>query len=66
MADQRQAAKPGHNIYMAAIEINRLLAHYHVGTLPNQEIEDAIVRGLFAPLNKPQDRRLGRADRRSQ
>ena len=51
-------AKPGHNIFMAAIEVNRLLNRYHNSILPVIELEAAITEGLWAYGGPPEADKL--------
>ncbi len=51
-------AKPGHNIFMAAIEVNRLLNRYHNSMLPVTELEAAIIKGLWENGGPPEADKL--------
>lgn len=54
------SAKPGHDIYMAAIEVNRLLTIRHMHCLSPVDIEAAITKGLFGPDGPPPEDELNR------
>lgn len=51
-------AKPGHNTFMAAIEVNRLLNGRHDPMLPVIDLEAAITKGLWADGGPPEEDKL--------
>lgn len=57
--------RPGHNLGMAAVEVNRLLHKVFNRGISQESIECAIVRSLFSPSGAagPVDRRV-RKERR--
>ncbi|HEC62101.1 MAG TPA: hypothetical protein ENI27_07590 [bacterium] len=51
-------AKPGHNIFMAAVEVNRLLNRHREPVLPIMDLEAAITKGLWADGGPPEADKL--------
>lgn len=50
--------KPGHNISMVAIEVNRMLSRFHSQCLPIISLEAAIIKGLWSPDGPPDEHKL--------